>query len=116
MDKYKDKMNIFISFASPHTGITECSNFLVKTGVWFLTNFDKGKNLRQLVCKPNENESITLWNLSECESLSWFNRFVVVSSKEDDFVPYRSSRLDVEGRDNLASEIGKNIMRRLKKL
>lgn len=32
-------MNIFISFASPHAGICDASNPLVKTGIWFLTNF-----------------------------------------------------------------------------
>ena len=44
-------MNTFISFASPHAGICDTSNPLVKTGIWFLTNFDKNKNLRELNCE-----------------------------------------------------------------
>jgi hypothetical protein len=43
-------MNIFISFASPHAGIRDTANPLVKTGIWFLTNFEKNKNLKQLNC------------------------------------------------------------------
>jgi len=39
LEKYKDLMNLFISFASPHAGICDASNPLVKTGIWFLTNF-----------------------------------------------------------------------------
>lgn len=50
LQRYKDIMNVFISFASPHAGICDSSNPLVKTGIWFLTNFEKNKNLRQLNC------------------------------------------------------------------
>lgn len=94
LEEFKDKMNVFISFASPHLGITDNSNMLVRLGIWFLTNFDKAKNLKQLTCKPNENDRVTLVSLATCECLSWFSRFVAVSSKDDDFVPYYSSRLD----------------------
>jgi predicted esterase len=50
LERYKDLMNVFISFASPHAGICDASNFLVRTGIWFLTNFEKNKNLKQLNC------------------------------------------------------------------
>lgn len=39
LQKYKHLMNVFVSFASPHAGICDASNPLVKTGIWFLTNF-----------------------------------------------------------------------------
>lgn len=89
-------MNIFISFASPHVGICDSTNPLVRAGIWFLTSFEKNKNLKQLNCEPIEdtNNMVTMINLSECQSISWFNRFVAVSSKEDHFVPYESSRLE----------------------
>jgi len=53
LQRFKDLMNIFISFASPHAGIRDASNPFVRTGIWFLTNFDKNKNLKQLNCQPN---------------------------------------------------------------
>lgn len=88
-------MNAFISFASPHAGIRDASNPLVRTGVWFLTNFDKRMNLRQLNCEPNQDsEMVTLARLAQCESIGWFKRFVAVSSRDDDFIPYESSRLE----------------------
>jgi predicted esterase len=52
LENYKSKMNIFITFASPHAGIRDNSNYLVRTGVWFLTNFEEKKNLRQLNLLP----------------------------------------------------------------
>ena len=50
LSRYKHLMHLFVSFASPHAGICEASNRLVRTGIWFLTNFEKNKNLKQLNC------------------------------------------------------------------
>ena len=55
LQRFKELMNVFISFASPHAGIRDASNPLVRTGIWFLTNFDKNKNLKQLNCQPNDD-------------------------------------------------------------
>ena len=88
-------MNLFISFASPHAGIRDTANPLVKTGIWFLTNFEKNKNLKQLNCEKDPDTGlISLYSLSQCEGLSWFKRFIAVSSREDNFVPYASSRIE----------------------
>jgi hypothetical protein len=45
-------MNIFVSFASPHVGISNSANPLVRAGIWFLTSFEKNKNLKQLNYEP----------------------------------------------------------------
>lgn len=37
LERYKEMMNVFISFASPHAGICDSSNPLVSMGIWFLT-------------------------------------------------------------------------------
>ena len=41
-------MNVFVSLASPHLGVTNSDNYLVGTGVWYLANIGKIKNMRQL--------------------------------------------------------------------
>lgn len=43
-------MNILITFASPHLGVSVGDNYLVSTGIWYLINVEKVKNLRQLNC------------------------------------------------------------------
>ena len=88
-------MNMFVSFASPHAGICDSSNPFVKTGIWFLTNFEKNKNLKQLNCQPIEDSPlIFLEMMAKYNSISWFKKFVAVNSKEDGFIPHESSRLN----------------------
>ena len=41
-------MNIFISFASPHLGVSENRNTLVSAGVWFLASVSKVRTMKQL--------------------------------------------------------------------
>lgn len=50
LEEYKDKMNLLVSFASPHLGVSITDNKLVGTGIWYLINFEKVKNLKQLNC------------------------------------------------------------------
>lgn len=94
LEEFKDKMNLLATFASPHLGVSINDNKLVGTGIWYLINFEKVKNLKQLNCeKTGEEGIITLDTLSDSECLSWFKKLIVVSSEEDNFVPYHSSRI-----------------------
>lgn len=108
---------MFITFASPHAGIRDTENPLVRTGIWFLTNFEKNKNLKQLNCEPNpENRLITMYTLSQCDALSWFKKFVAVSSREDNFVPYESSRIEEGNLKDITRQICLNLKERIKRL
>ena len=51
LEEFKDKMNIFLSLASPHAGTIDGGNILIKTGIWYLINFQNAKNLKQLHCQ-----------------------------------------------------------------
>ena len=87
-------MNIFATFASPHLGVSKADNYLVGTGIWYLANVEKVKNMRQLNCQTLDEEDLLMKRLSSCDCLGWFKKVVLVSSKEDNFVPYYSSRID----------------------
>lgn len=117
LHRYKDRMNIFISFASPHAGICDTENPLVKTGIWWLTNFQKNKNLKQLNCESNpQNQLITLYTLSQCEAISWFKKFIAVSSRQDNFVPYLSSRIEEGDLKDITRQICINLKERIRRL
>ncbi len=58
-------MGIFMTLASPHLGIMDNDNYLVRTGVWFLANWKNVKNLQQLSCEQ-QNNRILLKELSSC--------------------------------------------------
>ena len=48
LTEYKERMNLFMTLASPHLGVTRSDNKLVGTGIWYLINVEKVKNLKQL--------------------------------------------------------------------
>jgi hypothetical protein len=53
LTKFKQIMNLFVSFASPHAGTIDANNYLVRTGIWYLINFEKAKNIKQLHCEAD---------------------------------------------------------------
>jgi pimeloyl-ACP methyl ester carboxylesterase len=117
LDRYRDRMNLFISLASPHAGIRDTENPLVKTGIWFLTNFEKNRNLKQLNCEPSpDSHLISMYTLSQCDAISWFKKFVAVSSREDDFVPYQSSRIEEGNLRDITRQICLNLKLRIRRL
>jgi hypothetical protein len=41
-------MNILITLASPHLGVSESENAFVNLGIWYLSKIDKVKNIKEL--------------------------------------------------------------------
>jgi hypothetical protein len=100
LEAYKDKMALMVTFASPHLGVSDPDNQLVKTGIWYLINFSKVKNLKELNCETETEESeFFLSRLSKGKELSWFKKLVLVSSQEDNFVPHHSARISQENKN-----------------
>lgn len=48
LEVIKDKINVFLSLASPHLGISKLDNFLVKTGVWYMSKFENYPSMKSL--------------------------------------------------------------------
>ena len=94
LQKYWPKFNLFITFSSPHLGISECDNNLVNLGVWYLIKVDKVKNLKELNFQSVKFNDSILMKLSRCEGLGMFKKVVLVCSKDDGFVPFYSTVLD----------------------
>lgn len=58
LDVYRSKMNIFVTFSSPHLGTFLSENKFVKLGLWYLTKVNKNKMLEQLhTCRDLETSS-----------------------------------------------------------
>lgn len=83
LKQYWPKFNLFITFSSPHLGISESSNSLVNIGVWYLIQVDKVKNLKQLNFQSLKMADSLLMRLSLSEALSSFKKVVLVCSKND---------------------------------
>lgn len=48
LSMFKEKMNLFVTFSSPHLGTYLTNNSLVKAGIWFMIKFDNCKVLEEL--------------------------------------------------------------------
>lgn len=65
----------------------------MKLGVWFLIKVDKVKNLKELNFQSVCLKDSLLMRMSKCPHISKFKRVVLVSSKDDGFVPLYSTFL-----------------------
>lgn len=110
------RLGIFVTFSSPHLGISDSENSLVKLGVWYLIKVDKVKNLKELNFQSVKQEESVLMKLSKCSHISSFKKVVLVSSKDDGFVPLYSTFLARELCQNEAKGLCDNLLRRIQRL
>ena len=96
LGELRKRLGIFVTFSSPHLGISECENSLVNLGVWYLIKVDKVKNLKELNFQSVKMHDSVLMKLSKCPHIANFSKVVLVSSKDDGFVPLYSTFLERE--------------------
>ena len=96
LEEFKNKFWIYISLSSPHLGYAFSDSTLIKTGMWFLKNWKNSKSLEQLLQKDNVNLNETcMYKLSNFDGLNWFNYVYFLSSHQDNYSPYESSRVQL---------------------
>lgn len=68
--EYKDKMNLFMTFGTPHLGCVYGSSKLVDAGMWLLTKLKKTLSLTQLALADSKDLRKTcIYKLSKVEGL-----------------------------------------------
>jgi Putative serine esterase (DUF676) len=99
LSEYKPKFHLFMSLSTPHLGIMYNNSSLVSTGIWFLNAFTTSKSLQQLSMNDNAVlENTALYTLSTYEGLEWFKCITLVSSHNDSYSPFESSRVELSER------------------
>ena len=69
--------------------------------MWFLKRWKGSKSLEQLLQNDNENlQETCLYKISEFEGLNWFNYVYLLSSHQDNYSPYESSRIEISNNSN----------------
>ncbi len=92
-------MHLYMSLSSPHLGYSFNSNGLVKFGLWILKKFKKNNVMKQLtLADAKDTEDTVLFRLSEMEGLHWFRHIALLSSFQDRYVPFESSRIEVSNK------------------
>ena len=94
LEEFKDKFWFYISLSSPHLGYVFSDSTLIKTGMWVLKRWKGSKSLEQFMQNDNADLNETcLYKLSEYNGLNWFKHVYLLSSHQDNYSPYESSRI-----------------------
>ena len=96
LEEFKDKFWFYISLSSPHLGYVFSDSTLIKTGMWVLKRWKGSKSLEQFMQNDNADLNETcLYKLSEYNGLNWFKYVYLLSSHQDNYSPYESSRIQL---------------------
>lgn len=125
----KNKMFFYISLSSPHLGYMYSKSSLIDAGMWVLKKISSCKSLDQLsMSDTNDLTTTTLYKMSEFIGFEWFEHIYLVSSHQDYYAPFESTRIqfcskssgqDYKGQiyrkmaNNLLGKLTKNSLKRL---
>lgn len=85
-----------MTFSTPHLGVSAGDSRLVEAGFNILTSWKQFTSLKQMGLKDNDDFSKTfLFQLSKAEGLNWFKEIILISSPQDNYSPYDSSRMQI---------------------
>lgn len=85
-----------MSFSTPHLGVSAGDSKLVETGFNILTSWKQFTSLKQMGLKDSDNyKDAFLYHLSNQEGFNWFHEIILVSSPQDTYSPYDSSRIQL---------------------
>mmetsp|Transcript_139652 Transcript_139652/g.260414 ORF Transcript_139652/g.260414 Transcript_139652/m.260414 type:complete len:806 (+) Transcript_139652:96-2513(+) len=96
LKEFKDKMYTFLSFSTPHLGYMDQQSPLFNAVVWSLKKWRKIRCLDQLtMTDTTDPKESFLYRLSSSSGIEHFKWVVVVSSKQDNYAPFKSSRVEI---------------------
>ncbi|KAF5399756.1 hypothetical protein PHET_06935, partial [Paragonimus heterotremus] len=119
---YLTKLHTFLSLSGPHLGTVYNSSGLVNMGMWVMQKWKKSESLAQLRLRDESNLRQTyMYRLNASPGLDLFRYVLLVSSPQDRYVPYHSTRIELcraAVRDNsplsiIYMEMVTNVLQRL---
>ncbi|KAA3682082.1 uncharacterized protein DEA37_0004229 [Paragonimus westermani] len=119
---YLSKLHTFLSLSGPHLGTVYNSSGLVNMGMWVMQKWKKSESLAQLRLRDEPNLRQTyMYRLNASPGLDLFRYVLLVSSPQDRYVPYHSTRIELcraAVRDNsplsiIYMEMVTNVLQRL---
>ncbi|CAD8060480.1 unnamed protein product [Paramecium sonneborni] len=116
LSMHQTKMRFYVSLGSPHIGLFVKQKSLVKTGLWFMTTFSSSQSMAELQLQDASiPQNSYLYQLSKIQCLEWFQKVILVSSLQDDFVPFEIARLEKSNRvPQDKQQIYKNMLENIK--
>jgi hypothetical protein len=91
-----DRLHTFLSLSGPHLGMLYHTNSIVNTGIWLAQKWKKSESLAQLALRDHSDPRQSfLYQLSQSPGLNHFKNILLVSSVQDQYVPYHSARIEM---------------------
>eukprot|EP00741_Cyanophora_paradoxa_P017536 tig00020996_g16940.t1 len=95
MKPYLPFLYTYVSLSAPHLGYMYASNRLMQSAMWFLRTVKKCKSVQQLAVQDATTvRGSFLFELSQSDALRHFKNVVLVSSPQDRYSPWHSSRVE----------------------
>lgn len=120
LDEFYDKFGFFITLSSPHLGTLANSSYLVDAGIWVLRKLKKTISMKQLSLKDGKDIFQTfLYQLSNSNGIEYFKNIAFVSSLQDKYAPFESSRVEVGSKawkssnGDVLGKMAVNILRKI---
>lgn len=90
------RFHTFMSLSSPHLGYMYAPSSMVKTGLWLAAKLRKSVCLEQLsMSDSSELRGLFLLQLSQQGGLADFRHVVLLASRQDQYAPFESARLEM---------------------
>lgn len=103
------KFHLFLTLSSPHLGYTCSTNRLVDAGMWVLKRWKKSDCLQQLTfsdAKQPKDSFMYKLAAEKSAALAHFNHLVLLSSYQDQYVPYESARIEISTKVENENKLG----------
>lgn len=98
LQEFRDKFFTYVSLSSPHLGYRYPSNTLFQTGLYVAKKLSGSMCLSQLSFTDSEDpEKCYLLQLTRMPGLEYFQHVVLVSSYQDQYAPFESTRIEMSG-------------------
>ena len=121
LEPFVSQCYTFISLAVCHCGYLFGRSRTLQAGFWVMRSLKKSTSLSQLSLTDNENPRKTfMYQLSSKPGLEYFENVLLVSSPEDRYTPYHSTRIEMHRKTvqdtkwgRIYNEMVRNLLRPL---
>lgn len=97
LQEFNKIMFSYFSLASPHLGCSTFSNKIVEAGLWIISKIKNSVCIQQLTLRDSLNpRNSLLYKMAKDSKLGVFEKVVLVSSVQDDYVPFESARIEIK--------------------
>lgn len=97
LHEYHHKLYTYLSLSCCHFGFMDQQSPLFNTAVWALTKWRKCALLEQLALRDTpELKDTCMAKLSKAKGLEYFQHICLLSSRQDNYSPSKSSRMEMD--------------------